>query len=263
MPVAEGLAVRATFAIENARLYSAAQRATRVRDELMGIVAHDLRNPLQSIVLESGFLDRRTEPTSQPTQESVATIRRSARRMDRMIQDLLDIACVETGQLRVARDRVPPGDLLSEALQTQQPMASAKSLELHIEVSEGLPEIWADRDRIVQAFENLIGNALRFTPPGGRITLGAKTGDTDVVFSVADNGAGIAADDLPHVFDRFWRTRKDRLGGAGLGLPIVKGIVEAHGGRIWVQSTPGRGTTFYFTVPMAPYRVADHEHVKT
>jgi signal transduction histidine kinase len=146
-----------------------------------------------------------------------------------MIQDLLDIACVETAQLRVARDRVSPGDVVSEARQTQEPIASAKSLELHIEVAEGLPEVWADRDRIVQVFENLIGNAVRFTAPGGRITLGARTGDAEVVFSVADNGAGIAADDQPHVFDRFWRTRKDRSGGAGLGLPIVKGIVEAHG----------------------------------
>jgi len=103
-----------------------------------------------------------------------------------------------------------------------------------------------------QVFENLIGNAAKFTGADGRITIGARPRETDVLFWVADTGRGISADDLPHVFDRFWQARKAERRGAGLGLPIVKGIVEAHRGHLWVESTLGLGTTFYFTVPVAP-----------
>ncbi|MGZ3441200.1 MAG: sensor histidine kinase, partial [Polyangia bacterium] len=111
--------------------------------------------------------------------------------------------------------------------------------------------ISGDRDRLLQVFENLIGNAMKFTKTGGSITVGADSREHEVVFRVADTGLGIAAENLPHVFDRFWQaTRADRLG-AGLGLPITKGIVEAHGGRIWVESTLGRGTTFFFSIPHA------------
>ena len=115
----------------------------------------------------------------------------------------------------------------------------------------GLPDVWADRDRVLQVFENLIGNAVKFTKPGGRITAGAASRDREVLFWVADTGAGIDCEEMPHVFDRFWQAQKARRGGAGLGLQIVKGIVEAHGGRIWVESEVGVGTTFYFTLPTA------------
>jgi len=119
-------------------------------------------------------------------------------------------------------------------------------------VPKQLPDVWADRDRMLQVFENLIGNATRFTKPGGRITAGAVQHDGQVLFWVKDTGEGISADDLPRVFERFWQRRKDDGGGAGLGLPIVKGLIEAHGGRVWVESSPGAGSTFYFTLPVAP-----------
>jgi signal transduction histidine kinase len=119
-------------------------------------------------------------------------------------------------------------------------------------VERDIPEVWADLDRLLQVFENLVGNAVKFTEPGGRITVGAARRGDDVLFWVADTGAGIAAEDLPHLFDRFWQARKATRRGAGLGLPIVKGIVEAHGGRIWVESTLGRGSTFFFTIPTMP-----------
>jgi signal transduction histidine kinase len=114
-----------------------------------------------------------------------------------------------------------------------------------------VPEIWGDRDRLLQVFENLIGNAIKFTKPGGRITVGATSGDHDVIFRVADTGSGIAPENLLRVFDRFWQASSTKGQGAGLGLPITKGIVEAHGGRIWVESPPSRGTTFSFTIPQA------------
>jgi signal transduction histidine kinase len=135
----------------------------------------------------------------------------------------------------------------------QAPLASASNVEVRLEVGEGVRDVWGDRQRLLQVFENLFGNALKFTPEGGRITVGAAATDKEVVFSVADTGAGIAPENLPHVFDRFWQAtaRAARLG-AGLGLPITKGIVEAHEGRIWVESAAERGTTFFFTAPIAP-----------
>jgi len=115
----------------------------------------------------------------------------------------------------------------------------------------GLPELWADRDRLLQVFENLIGNAIKFTEAGGSITVGAAPREEEVLFWVADTGVGMAADDLPHVFERLWQASGGGRAGAGLGLPIAKGIVEAHGGRIWVDSALGAGSTFFFTVPAA------------
>ena len=120
-----------------------------------------------------------------------------------------------------------------------------------MDLSQALPDVMADRDRLIQVFENLVGNATKFAPAGSQVIVGAEARGADVVFWVADNGPGIPADAVAHLFDRFWQlTRADRRG-AGLGLPIVKGIVEAHGGRVWVDSAPGHGTTFFFTIPAA------------
>ena len=176
-------------------------------------------------------------------------IHRAATRMNRLIQDLLDVALMEVGQLTIERARLSAGELIVEAVEMQRPLARLRLVELRVDVETDVPEVWGDRDRLLQVFENLIGNAIKFTKAGGRITVGAASRDHEVVFWVADTGCGIAPENLPHVFDRFWQaTRGDRRG-AGLGLPITKGIVEAHGGRIWVESTLGRGTTFFFTIP--------------
>jgi signal transduction histidine kinase len=158
---------------------------------------------------------------------------------------------MEGGQLSVEQARVPAEQIVVDSMEAQRPLASSAAIELELELEPDVPDVWADRDRVLQVFENLIGNAVRFTEPGGRITAGAAAQDGDVVFWVRDTGAGISAEELPHVFDRFWQARKTRRGGAGLGLQIVKGIVEAHGGHIWVESRVGAGTTFYFTLPAA------------
>lgn len=255
--VAEALALRAAFAIENARLYGTAQRALQARDEVLGIVAHDLRNPLNSIVIHSSLLGQSKVRAGPLSLDPVAAIQRSAMRMNRMIQDLLDVACVEAGRLRVDRTPVPTSQVVHEAVQAQKALAATIPLELRLELPQQLPEVWADHDRLLQVFENLLGNAVKFTAPGGVIRIRATPKDGEVFFSVADTGTGIAAEALPHVFDRFWQARQDKSRGAGLGLPIVKGIVEAHGGRIWVESIPGRGTTFFFTIPVAPREVGD------
>ena len=249
--VAEALAERAAVSVETGRLYRAAREAIAARDRVMGIVAHDLRNPLAAILLQASVLRRRGSEPDRRSRQPVELIERSARRMSRLIRDLLDMASIETGTLAVECDRVAADHLIADSATAQKPLASAASLELRLEVAKDLPEVWGDRERLHQVLENLIGNAVKFTKPGGRVTVGAAEKDNSVLFWVSDTGAGIAAEHLPHVFERFWQARKDWRRGAGLGLPIVKGIVEAHGGRIWVQSAAGRGTTFFFTIPLA------------
>ncbi len=177
---------------------------------------------------------------------------RAALRMNRLIQDLLDVTCMEAGRLSIEAGRVPAGQLVSDSAEGQSALASSAGLELRLDVAPDLPDVLGDRHRLLQVFENLIGNALKFTERGGMVTVGAAPQEGEVLFWVADTGAGIAAEDLRRVFDRFWQTHKAQRSGAGLGLAIVKGIVEVHGGRVRVESTPGRGTTFSFTIPVAP-----------
>jgi signal transduction histidine kinase len=180
------------------------------------------------------------------------TIERAVARMNRLIQDLLDVTRMEAGRLSVDRARVSIGHVLAESVEAQMPLAASASLELRLDVARDLPEVLADRHRLLQVFENLIGNAIKLTQPGGRITVGVAPRDGEALVWVADTGPGIAANDLPHLFDRFWQAPRAGRRGAGLGLPIVKGIVDAHGGRVWVESTPERGSTFFFTIPTAP-----------
>jgi PAS domain S-box-containing protein len=246
--LAEELAQRAALSIENARLYRTAQRATQARDEVLGVVAHDLRNPLGTILMQAALL-RAKGPEADRQSRATEVIERAATRMKRLIEDLLDVTRMEAGRLPIEPAPLPAREVVIESVQSQESLVTSASLELRLDVAPDLAEVWADRDRLLQLFENLIGNAVKFTEPGGRVTVGATPRDGEVLFWVADTGVGISAEDLPHLFDRFWQARKAGRQGAGLGLPIVKGIVEAHGGRIWVESTPGHGSTFYFTIP--------------
>jgi PAS domain S-box-containing protein len=249
--LAEALADRAAVAIENARLYRSSVHATQLRDQLLGVVAHDLRNPLGAILMQIAALRHSSPGPERRLQKPVEAISRAATRMNRLIQDLLDVTLMEAGQLTIERARLSPGDLLAEAVDMQRPLAASSSIELRVEMDPDVPEVWGDSNRLLQVFENLIGNAIKFTPPGGRITAGATAKDGEVVFRVADSGRGIPSEHLPRVFDRFWQATRTGRQGAGLGLPITRGIVQSHGGRIWVESTPGSGSTFFFTVPKA------------
>ena len=252
------LARRAALAIDNARLYEATKRATQARDEMLGIVAHDVRSPLNAIFLAAQLLERKLAKAGDlGGKDNLDRIVRSVRRANRLIEDLLDVTRVEAGALPLARAAMPVKPALAEAVAGQQLAASAASIELRLEIAESLPEVWADRHRVLQVLDNLVGNAIKFTPKGGRITIAAVARAGEIVVSVADTGAGIPPDDLPHVFDRFWQAKRAEGRGAGLGLPICKGIVEAHGGRIWVDSTAEHGSTFSFTLPMVA-RVARH-----
>ena len=249
---AEEVAGRAALSLENARLYRAAQRATQARDDVLAVVAHDLRNPLGIILMQATLL-RRREREGEPERRSrrpVEAIERAATRMTRLLRDLLDATRMDAGSFSIDPARVPPAQVVADSVEAQMVLASSASIELRVDVAPDLPDVWADRDRLLQVFENLIGNAVKFTEPGGRITVGAAPrGDDSVLFWVADTGVGVAAEHLPHLFDRFWQAGKVGHRGAGLGLGIVKGIVEAHGGHISVESTPGQGTIFFLTIP--------------
>jgi PAS domain S-box-containing protein len=250
--LAEDLARRASLSLENARLYRAAEQAVVARDDVMGVVAHDLRNPLATILMQAAVLEGGVAEREGPVRKAAERIQRAARRMQRLIQDLLDISCVEAGQLVLDRAALPARDVAAEAVETQRPLAAAAAVELRLDVAAQLPRIFADRHRVLQVFENLIGNALKFTPSGGRVIVGSVPLGGSVLCYVRDTGPGIPTDDQPHLFDRFWQARRSRMergSGAGLGLAIVKGIVEAHDGRVWIESAPGEGSTFYFTLP--------------
>jgi signal transduction histidine kinase len=172
--------------------------------------------------------------------------------MKRLIQDLLDVTRVEAGQLALERAALPTRDVVAEAVEAHRALAAAGAVDLRLAVAEPLPRIFADRHRVLQVFENLVGNALKFTPAGARITVGALAQAGSVLCYVRDTGPGIPVEAHAHLFDRYWqagRSQGEKHSGAGLGLAIVKGIVEAHGGRVWLESAPGEGSTFYFTFP--------------
>lgn len=245
------LAGQAAISLESARLYRAAQRAIQVRDDVLGVVAHDLRNPLHAILMQSNILQHRLQEPGRDLRRPAELIHRSAERMHRLIEDLLDVSRLEGGKFSLNRGRVSPRQLVGEVVEVQRPVASIAAVELELDVDRGIPDAWADHDRLLQVLDNLIGNAIKFTPSGGRTVVGAASKDENVLFWVTDTGVGITAEDAPHLFDRFWQAQRADRRGAGLGLTIVKGIVEAHGGRVWLESRPGAGSTFYFTVPAA------------
>ena len=238
---------------------AALERAVAARDVVLGIVAHDLRNPLSLITMAANGMRRR--PGDEPDRRNGKTsevILRAAQRMNQLIEDLLDVARIEAGQLSVEFATLLAADLARDAVEMQRPLAEASGVTISLEVEPDVKTAWGDHRRLLQVFDNLIGNAIKFTQSGGGIVVRVAVTNGDVMFSVTDTGRGIAADAVPHVFDRFWQAAVGaRRLGAGLGLAITKGIVEAHGGRIGVESEVGRGTTFFFTIP-ASQRSAGH-----
>jgi signal transduction histidine kinase len=252
--LAEDLAHAAALAVDNARVFRQAQRAAEVRKELVAVVAHDLKNPLNAIGMASALLTRhaRTLPDGERIERQSAIITRAAERMDRLIHDLLDVAAIDAGALTMERQRVNVCLLINEAHDAMAQLAQDKQLILERELPSPELHVLGDRERLLQALSNLVGNAVKFTPSGGRVTLRALLAGEEVRFYVADTGPGIAPEDMVHLFDRFWRVRERRRDGTGLGLSIVKGIVEAHGGRVAVDTLVGRGASFHFSLPLAP-----------
>ena len=251
--MAEDLARRAAVSLENCLLYAKAQQAVRARDEVLGVVSHDLRNPLSAIDMAAAMLLETGTERRVGKLDALELIRRSARQMSTMIKDLLDASSMDAGRFRARRSVRSIRELLSDVQTLLQPLADAKHIRLLCEPAETAGSIYADADQILRVFSNLIGNAIKFSPANSDIRIDCRPATTsgEVVFTVTDAGPGIPNDQVTHVFDRYWQGMRGDRRGAGLGLAIAKGVVEAHDGRIWVNSTPGKGTSFSFALPVA------------
>ena len=251
LPLFLDLSRRASLAIDNARLYLESQQAVRAREEVLAIVSHDLRNPLSAVTLGASLL--LTSRTLSPEdREQVETMQISAERMNRLIADLLDVTRLEGGKrLPVEPASIDVTDLFNETQELFRAQASVASVSMEFHCDDKVSAVYADHHRVLQVFSNLIGNSLKFTPPGGKIEVTAKPHPEGVLFTIADTGPGIPKEHLHHIFTPYWQAKRAERLGAGLGLPIARGIVEAHGGHIWADSDSGEGTRFHFTLPAA------------
>lgn len=254
VPLAEEIGDRLGMLVANARLVDKAQAAARDRDEAIAIVSHDLRNPLHAIHLNTELLAKVAvgRLPHERVGRAASAISRATGEMERLIKDLLDVSRIQRGTLRLEPRSAEPSGLIEGALGALSATAEKRSLCLEAEVQAPLPEVVVDAERITQVLLNLIGNALKFTPPGGRVIVRSERVDEGVRFSVADTGPGIPEADHARVFERFYQGHRDKPPGSGLGLAIAKGLVEAHGGRIWLESRPGEGSTFTFELPLRP-----------
>jgi PAS domain S-box-containing protein len=225
-----------------------AESAVRSRDDILAIVSHDLRNPLNIVAMSVAMLQTPLEESRRIAQLGI--IRRAVAGMNRLIGDLMDVTQVTAGRLAIDPRPLAVADIFEDARLMLTPLLTSKDQQFDCEAPAGAAEVFADRERIAQVLANLVGNAHKFTPEGGRILLRGEVTGGEVLIEVTDTGPGLSAQDLPHIFDRFWQARRVRRGGVGLGLPITKGIVDAHHGRIWAQSKAGVGTSFFFTLPL-------------
>jgi signal transduction histidine kinase len=223
------------------------RKAVAARDEIMGIVAHDLRNPLSAILMRATLIG---EGAQDPTTKRYANgIESVVQRMDALIKTMLDVATIESGHFTVKPEPCDAKNLIDTTVEMFGALAETKEITLDPEPVVPNTVVRADRDRVLQVLQNLVGNAIKFSPRGGRINLAVERERDGVRFRVADDGPGIPTENLASVFGRFWKRETAGTKGTGLGLFIAKGIVEAHGGRIWAENVPGHGAAFCFTLP--------------
>jgi signal transduction histidine kinase len=215
---------------------------------LLGVVSHDLKTPLNVILLTLELL-RRNKSLDEPARHGLAAIERTARRMARLIRDLLDLASLQAGKLSVEKGATTFANIFREVEESHSSEARAKNIRLEFVRNVRSDRVVCDKDRIVQVLSNLVGNAVKFTPMNGHVAVQCSELEDEFLVVVQDDGPGISADDLPHIFDRFWRADRASALGTGLGLSISKGLVEAHGGSIYAESEPGKGSTFSFSLP--------------
>jgi signal transduction histidine kinase len=244
------LANQCAIALERVQLDEAerharhlAEEATRAREEILSMVSHDLRNPLGTILMGAQTLLQIDDPLRMRT--TAERIHRQAERMARLIEDLVDFAAIQAGKITLDRRPHAPDAIVRAAAELFAPLAAERDVRFDVRATPDQPPIMCDAERAVQVLSNLLSNALKVTPRNGAITLGAEPSG---VFYVRDTGPGIEPDELPRLFERYWRSKHSTYKGAGLGLSIAKGIVDAHGGTISVTSAPGAGSTFRFTL---------------
>ena len=226
-----------------------ANDALAARDEVLGVVAHDLRNPLGAISLKAELV--RASPGSERAAGHAASIVKTTHRMQYLINTMLAVVQQQAGAFAIEPGPCPVESFVREALDVYTDVAASKHVELASAITPPDLVVRADRERVIQVLANLLGNALRYTPPRGRVVISGRVEDGMARIAVTDGGPGIAPADLPHVFERLWKRTMAGHEGMGLGLHIAKQIVEAHGGRIWAESPPGEGATFAFTLPLA------------
>lgn len=255
------LAQAAADALVRARNYDAervarlgAETLAQARADVLGIVAHDLRNPLGLIASSSSLLLEIDELPPTERRKMLEIMQRAARRMNRLIADLLDATRLQAGRLSLDLADIDVAKIVHETEETFAPFAAEHGIALRSHAPHHACCVRADEGRLLQVVGNLVGNALKFTTQGGQVTVSARCGGSDVTLSVADNGPGIAPDAQAHLFESFWQARIGDRRGVGLGLSITKDIITALGGRLWVDSTVGVGSTFSFELPSATHR---------
>jgi signal transduction histidine kinase len=241
---AEGVAERLKVTEQRLR------QALHARDDFVAVLSHDLRNPLGAITLAASLLLQQLPDEQVRLRKRAHTIRTAAERANRMIEDLLQESALDAGQVKFSMQAQDARSLVAEVFELFHAGAQERGIALHQEVSEGARPVLCDQDYVLRAFGNLVGNAKKFTPPGGAITLRAEPVDGGVRFSVKDTGPGVPPEIHTRIFERGFRGGGGEPG-LGLGLAIAKGIVEAHGGKIGVHSEVGKGSTFWFTLPVA------------
>jgi PAS domain S-box-containing protein len=248
---ANEVAGRMALAVQNARLYRETKEAVRSREDLIATVSHDLKNPLSAISINAELISRASEtsPKANVFKKLSATIKTSVDRMTALIKELLELEKLRGGEFVIVKSKFSSQSLVDTAIAEIEPLMLQKSIVLSRSYPQEDTTINADRERLLQVFSNLLGNALKYTPENGNIEVSFITLVHEVKFSVKDTGPGIQPQDLPRIFDRYWRSEMSDKMGAGIGLTIARAIVSAHGGSIWAESTYGKGCTFSFTIP--------------
>lgn len=251
LAVAQDLAARIGTAVERAQLYNEAKEAIQARQDILAFVSHDLKNSLMSLFLNVEML-MRSAPLDERRRgwKQLDRIRRGVNQMRRMIDDLLDVGSIESGRLAIDSREHEMGELFEDAVELSAPLIHDKRIEIKIEMPPPPFKVRCDRERMMQVFSNLIGNAVKFVPEKGTIVLSAAASGASALVAVRDTGPGIPPGRLPHLFQRYWQADETARKGRGLGLFITKGIVEAQGGVIWAESQVGTGSTFFITLPL-------------
>lgn len=255
LKLAEETAFRVASALAHERRMRVSERALHERQEMLAVVCHELREPLAAVSLGAQvMLQRPSGSDRRQSRKAIEAIQRSASRMGHLVGDLVDSSSLSGGHLSIRRDWHSLSSIVGEAIEAQALSSSRKSLALRVELPTAPRPVYCDRHRILQVLGNLLANAIKFTAHEGAIALLVRQVERETIFSVTDSGRGISPADQQHIFDRYWHTRADNRDGTGLGLYITKGIVEAHGGRIWVASQLHQWSVFSFTIPHGPPR---------
>ncbi|MDF1506392.1 HAMP domain-containing sensor histidine kinase, partial [Roseisolibacter sp. H3M3-2] len=240
---------RAALALERARLYADARAAVAARDQVLAVVAHDLRAPLSAVRFDVEML-RAEAPLAEADARTLARVERAAARMDALIEDLLDVARLNRAPLALDRRPRDMAALLDEAAAALRPLAEARGARFAADGPRALPALAVDETRLLQALTNLVANAAKFAPAGGLVSLAWELAGGELRVSVRDDGPGIAPEEAQHIFGAYWQARHADRRGLGLGLAIARGVAEAHGGRLWVESAEGAGSRFVLALPV-------------